>query len=91
MHNSGKFSGGGKIAVESSPLLIAEIDTNGRLGKVDGCFPHWVTPYVGDRYSLIYVSCSCSCQLLWLEKTVIGHHIIEGNVKVSIWNQFSSL
>ncbi|KAL7519854.1 hypothetical protein ACHAWX_004602 [Stephanocyclus meneghinianus] len=50
----GEFSGGGKIAVECSPLLIAEVDTKGRLAKVDGRFPHWVTPYVGDRYSLIY-------------------------------------
>lgn len=28
----------------------------GRLAKVDGRFPHWVTPYTGERYSLIYVS-----------------------------------
>ena len=55
-HTRGNFSGGGEIAVECSPLLVAEIETKGRLGKVDGRFPHWVTPYVGDRYSLIYVS-----------------------------------
>lgn len=34
---------------------MAELDTRGRLGKVDGRFPHWVTPYTtGTRYSLIY-------------------------------------
>ena len=53
---SGEFSGGGRIAVECSPLLVAEIDTKGSFGKVDGRFPHWVTPYEGERFSLIYVS-----------------------------------
>ena len=53
---SGEFSDGGQIAVECSPLLVAEIDTKGRFGKVDGRFPHWVTPYEGERFSLIYVS-----------------------------------
>lgn len=53
----GEFSDGGAIAVECSPLLVAEVETKGRFGKVDGRFPHWVTPYNnGDRYSLIYVS-----------------------------------
>mmetsp|Transcript_16656 Transcript_16656/g.30247 ORF Transcript_16656/g.30247 Transcript_16656/m.30247 type:complete len:117 (+) Transcript_16656:1530-1880(+) len=50
----GEFNGGGSIAVECSPFLVAEVDTRGRLGKVDGRFPHWVTPYEGTRYSLIY-------------------------------------
>jgi hypothetical protein len=45
---------GGKISVECSPTCVAEVDTRGRLGKVDGRFPHWVTPYQGTRYSLIY-------------------------------------
>ncbi|KAL7458199.1 hypothetical protein ACHAWC_009723 [Mediolabrus comicus] len=53
----GEFHGGGAIAVECSPLLVAEIDTKGKFGKVDGRFPHWVTPYQGERFSLIYVSC----------------------------------
>ena len=53
---SGEFSSGGRIAVECSPLLVAEIDTKGRFGKVDGRFPNWVTPYEGERFSLIYVS-----------------------------------
>ncbi len=47
--------GGGKLAVECCPMTVAEIDTRGRFGKVDGRFPHWVTPYqTGTRYSLIY-------------------------------------
>ena len=51
----GDFSeGGGKICVECSALVVAEVDTRGRFGKVDGRFPHWVTPYQGTRYSLIY-------------------------------------
>ena len=24
------------------------------MGKVDGRYPHWVTPYTGERYSVIY-------------------------------------
>ena len=54
--HSGEFTGGGCIAVECSPFLVAEINTHGRFGKVDGRFPHWVTQYEGTRYSLIYVS-----------------------------------
>ena len=51
----GEFSeGGGKICVECSALVVAEVDTRGRFGKVDGRFPHWVSPYEGTRYSLIY-------------------------------------
>lgn len=52
---------GGKLAVECSPLEVAEIDTRGKFGKVDGRFPHWVTPYdssTGTRYSLIYYQTS---------------------------------
>eukprot|EP00985_Skeletonema_marinoi_P008930 scaffold4087_cov153-Skeletonema_marinoi.AAC.11 len=37
----GEFSSGGRIAVECSPLLVAEIDTKGSFGKIDGRFPHW--------------------------------------------------
>lgn len=52
----GSFSeGGGKISVECSATEVAEVDTRGRLAKIDGRFPHWVTPYKGGpRYSLIY-------------------------------------
>lgn len=51
----GEFTpGGGCIAVECSPFVVAEVNTHERFGKVDGRFPHWVTPYEGTRYSLIY-------------------------------------
>jgi hypothetical protein len=49
----GNFEGGG-ICVESSPFEVIEVDTRNRLGKVDGRNPHWVAPYTGDRYSVIY-------------------------------------
>ena len=55
----GDFSeGGGAICVECSATVVAEVDTRGRLAKVDGRFPHWVTPYEGERYSLIYYQTS---------------------------------
>jgi hypothetical protein len=53
--------GGGKLCVECSPMVVAEIDTRGRFAKVDGRFPHWVSPYdenTGTRYSLIYYATS---------------------------------
>eukprot|EP00536_Pseudo-nitzschia_multiseries_P006466 jgi/Psemu1/193181/e_gw1.138.62.1 len=45
---------GGKLCVECSATEVAEIDTRGRLAKVDGRFCHWVSDYEGTRYSLIY-------------------------------------
>jgi hypothetical protein len=46
---------GGKICVECSPTLVAEVTTKGRMAKIDGRFPHWVSAFKGgDRYSLIY-------------------------------------
>lgn len=50
----GDFTGGGCVAVESSPLEITHVNTFERLGRVDGRYPHWVTPYTGERYSVIY-------------------------------------
>jgi hypothetical protein len=49
----GNFTGG-KLCVECSPTLVAEIDTKGKLAKVDGRFVHWVSDHEGTRYSLIY-------------------------------------
>jgi hypothetical protein len=45
---------GGNIRVECSATVVAEVDTQGRLAKLDGRFPHWVTKYTGTRFSLIY-------------------------------------
>ena len=54
----GEFTEGtGCIAVECSARVLAEINTKERLGKVDGRYPHWVTPYdneAEERFSLIY-------------------------------------
>ncbi|KNC76913.1 hypothetical protein SARC_10610 [Sphaeroforma arctica JP610] len=51
----GDFSdGGGALAVECSANEVAYVDTRHRLGKVDGRYPHWVAPYTGTRYSVIY-------------------------------------
>ena len=51
----GDFSeGGGALCVECSAREVVEVDTRGRLAKVDGRYVHWVTPYEGERYSIIY-------------------------------------
>ena len=42
------------MCVECGARELASIDTHGRMAKVDGRFPHWVTPYEGERFSLIY-------------------------------------
>lgn len=46
--------GGGALCVELDPVTVAAVDTRNRLGKVDGRNPHWVAPYEGERFSLIY-------------------------------------
>lgn len=51
----GDFTGGG-ICVEAEPFLVAEVETHNQLAKVDGRYPHWVAPYTGTRFSLIYYS-----------------------------------
>jgi len=50
--------GQGSLCVESDPFVIAHVNTKNRLGKVDGRFPHWVSPYDPSttRFSLIYYS-----------------------------------
>jgi len=47
-------AGGGALCVECSAREVAHVDTRGRLGRVDGRFPHWVAPYTGTRFSVIY-------------------------------------
>ena len=42
------------MCVEISAREVGHVDTRHRLGKVDGRFPHWVAPYTGNRYSVIY-------------------------------------
>ena len=51
---SGGLSGG-KLCVELNALDVAEVDTYLKIAKVDGRFPHWVSPYgAGDRFSVIW-------------------------------------
>ena len=47
-------AGGGMIAVEYDASTVCWVDTRRKFGRVDGRFPHWVTDYSGERYSLIY-------------------------------------
>ena len=49
----GTFSGGA-LCVESGARQLVRIDTKGRMAKFDGRFPHWVLPYEGERYSIIW-------------------------------------
>ena len=43
----GDFADGtGGIRVELDPMTVCEVNTKGRLGKVDGRYPHWVAEYV---------------------------------------------
>jgi hypothetical protein len=51
----GEFEGGG-ICVEVDAFTVAQVSTKDCLCKVDGRYPHWVAPYEGGRYSLIYYS-----------------------------------
>jgi len=44
----------GAIAVESGTREVTHVDTRRKLARVEGRNPHWVTPYAGERYSLIY-------------------------------------
>lgn len=50
----GDFTDGGELCVESSPQQVVVVNTKNRLAKVDGRYPHWVSPFRGERYSLIF-------------------------------------
>lgn len=39
---------------------VAHVDTRGKLGKVDGRYPHWVGPYTGTRFS-VSLRCAGLC------------------------------
>ena len=50
---------GGFICVEAEDgMSTYEVDTQARLGKVDGRYPHWVSPHTGERFSIIYYQTS---------------------------------
>jgi len=44
----------GGIRVEARWNTVVEVNTKNRLARIDGRYPHWVAPYSGDRFSLIY-------------------------------------
>ena len=46
--------GGGELCVECGVHDVGVIDARGRIAKVDGRFPHWVRPYPGERYSIVW-------------------------------------
>ena len=50
----GDYRNGGELCVESGVREVSYCDTHGRLAKVDGRYPHWVAPYDGTRFSVIY-------------------------------------
>ncbi|CAK9057375.1 Hypothetical protein SCF082_LOCUS30806 [Durusdinium trenchii] len=50
----GDFTGGGELCVEESPSKVRVLQTQNRLVCIDGRFPHWVSGYRGERYSIIY-------------------------------------
>lgn len=53
----GSFNGGNLMVETDDPEQLAMFDTKGRLTKCDGRRPHWVTPYEGERYSIIMYRC----------------------------------
>ena len=55
---TGPINGGGCVCVEADAFTVAHIATRNRLNKCDGRYPHWVSKYEGERYSLIYYATS---------------------------------
>ena len=64
-------AGGGALCVECSAREVAHVDTRGKLGKVDGRYPHWVAPYTGTRFSVIFYQTQG-------EPTPIGEAVFSG-------------
>jgi len=52
--SSSTLERGGRLCVELNARQVAEVDTYQKMAKVDGRFPHWVSPYRHDRYSIIW-------------------------------------
>ena len=50
----GNFTGGRLVTGTDDPRTFVSFDTHDVLTKCDGRNPHWVTPYKGARYSLIF-------------------------------------
>ena len=52
--SAGNFEKGGELCIEENANLVRVLDTRNRIVCIDGRFPHWVSGYTGDRYSIIY-------------------------------------
>lgn len=50
----GDFASGGELCVEENPFLVRGLNTHNRLVCIDGRYPHWVSGYTGERYSIIF-------------------------------------
>jgi len=50
----GNFSNGGELCIEEDPFLVTVINTHNKLAKCDGRFPHWVSKYEGERFSVVF-------------------------------------
>jgi hypothetical protein len=57
---TGSINGGGCVCVEADAFTVAHVSTHNHLSKCDGRYPHWVSSYEGERYSLIYYATSTS-------------------------------
>jgi hypothetical protein len=49
----GEYSGG-ELCIESGSCEVSRINTRGALVKVDGRYPHWVAPFEGERFSVVW-------------------------------------
>ena len=50
----GDFVGGRLVVSTDDPTKYISLNTKGRLTRCDGRHPHWVTPFKGTRFSLIF-------------------------------------
>jgi len=52
--------GQGRLLVECSARVVAEVNTHNRMGKVDGRNPHWVGEYdeTAERFSVVFYATS---------------------------------
>lgn len=50
----GDFTGGRLVVATEDPKVFLSLDTRNRMTRCDGRRAHWVTPFSGTRYSLIF-------------------------------------
>ena len=52
----GSFTGGQLVVETSDPGVLSEYDLKSRPARIDLRRPHWVQPYQGTRYSVVWYS-----------------------------------